>query len=80
MGDGGHAHGRTWEGEPLLVNDAEDLPGRSPGCPELALATTSAARVRIVAMQVVSLRLKRAMAGDGRREKKAESNERALAD
>jgi len=76
MGDGGHAHGRAWKGEPLLANDAEDSTGCSPGCPELALATTSAARVRMVAMQVASVRLKRAMAGDGRREgKKAKSNE-----
>ena len=42
----------------------------SPGCPELALATTSAARVRIVAMAVASVRLKRAMVDSGSKGRK----------
>lgn len=57
MGDRGHAHGSTYSRghtTALISGDGARSGPYAPGCPELALPTTSAARARMVAMQTSS--------------------------
>lgn len=54
VGGGGHAHRRAW-GKASVSVRRQHTRWRVPGWPELALPTTSAARVRTVAMATSSV-------------------------